>query len=265
MKPFIVVSSGFLVLAAASLWEAAGAQGDDGWGTVKGRIVWEGEIPKRKPIDSIDKHADKAHCLSKGIIVDEDWVVNAKNKGLRWTFVWLADAKNPKARLPIHPDLKEIKIKELVMDQPCCMFTPHALGLREGQVLVAKNSSPIPHNFNWHGRVSKGVSGNVLVPAKGTFPIKGLPADPLPVLIQCNVHTWMKGYVRVFDHPYFAVTDENGAFKFLKAPSGDYRLVVWHGSGGWSGGAAGKNGQPIAIKANAPTNLGDMVYKKPPD
>lgn len=260
MKVFAIGS--FALIALAGYFANARAADDD-WGNIKGRIVWDGDdIPVRKPIADIDKSTDKAHCHAKGKILDEKWVVNPKNKGLRWTFVWLADAKNPKAALPIHPDLKEIKVKEVFMDQPMCMFVPHALGMREGQVLVAKNSAPIAHNYKWTGSVLKGIQGNVLLPPNGTLPIKGLVADRLPVQIQCSIHPWMNGWVRVFNHPYFAVTDENGAFEIPKAPAGDYRLVIWHEEG-FSGGAMGRTGQPIAIKAGGVTDLGSIKYKVP--
>ncbi len=251
-----------LTLLAGFLLVLGGARVQDAkaWSDLKGRIVWgDKNIPVQKPIESIKANNDKAHCLSKGAVLDEEWVVDKKNKGLKWTFVWLE--KKDKTAPPIHPDLKNIKQKQVVMDQPCCMFVPHALGMRQGQILLAKNSSPIPHNFKY--TTGDGAGNNFLIPAKGAVPIKGLEADPFPVTVNCNIHGWMKAWVRVFDHPYFAVTDENGAFAMPKAPAGEYQLMIWHGSGGWSGGAAGRNGQAITIKGGADTDLGNLEYKKP--
>jgi hypothetical protein len=261
MKRFFIVAA---VLAPIGfILNAAGATADDpaGWGTVKGHIVWGGpNIPQQKPIADVGKSNDKNHCLSKGPILDEDWVVNPKNKGICWTFVWLMDKNGPTAPLPIHPDLQPIKQKEVVMDQPCCKFVPHALGMREGQILVAKNSAPVPHNYKWTGSPIAGIGGNVLIPPNGSFKIVKLKADRLPIAINCNIHSWMRGWVRVFNHPYFAVTDENGAFELNKAPAGEYRLVVWHESAGWLGGRAGKNGQPITIKPGGTTDTGNLSY-----
>jgi hypothetical protein len=230
-----------------------------GWGTVKGRVIWAGaSVPERKAIAAVATHADRKHCLSKGQLLDEDVVVNAKNTGLRWAFVSLGDAANADKAPPIHPDLKEIKQKEVVMDQPCCMFEPHALGMRQGQVLVAKNSAPVLHSFKWTN--SLGAGGNITLPPKDEQRILGLRAARLPITINCSIHPWMSARVAVFNHPYFAVTDESGAFAIVKAPAGKLRLRVWHESGGWLGKAAGKNGQPIVIKAGAVTDLGDLQY-----
>ncbi|MCI0381190.1 MAG: hypothetical protein L0215_26695 [Gemmataceae bacterium] len=116
---------------------------DNRWSVIKGRIVWGGaEIPKRMEIAAVDGNPDKKFCLKDGPVLDEKWVIHEKNKGIRWTIVWLANADpKDKTPLPIHPSLQKIEPKEVVMDQPVCTFIPHAIALREGQVLVAKNSA----------------------------------------------------------------------------------------------------------------------------
>jgi hypothetical protein len=231
------------------------AQEGRGWGTIKGQIIWgKSDIPERQPIKAIQDHADKKVCLAKGDVLDEQFVINPKNKGVRWTFVWLADAQGAQKDIPIHPSLKDIKDKEVVMDQPACQFEPHALGMREGQILVAKNSAPMPHNFKYSGGIENPGS-NPLIPPGGQVPIKGLKAERIPVIVECGIHPWMKAWVRVFTHPYFAVTDENGSFEIKNAPAGDYRLIVWHEGIGYLGGAKGKTGQPIQIKAGEATAL----------
>ena len=56
----------------------------------------------------------------------------------------------------------------------------------------------------------------------------------------------MNGYVRIFDHPYYAVTDEDGKFEIKNAPVGQFRIVYWH-ENGLRGGAKGRFGEPIKI------------------
>jgi len=36
------------------------------------------------------------------------------------------------------------------------------------------------------------------------------------------------GFVHVFDHPFFAVTDDKGAFSIPNVPAGTYTLKAWH-------------------------------------
>lgn len=57
----------------------------------------------------------------------------------------------------------------------------------------------------------------------------------------------MSASVRVFDHPYFAVTNENGEYQIPKAPVGNYRIFVWHPIGENAGKAEGRYGYELAI------------------
>jgi hypothetical protein len=259
MKRFVmaVVALAVPLIAAASVT----AQ-DDGWGTIKGRVVWgPKDIPLQMPIAAVNQNGDKAHCLKDGAVLDENWVVDKKSRGLRWTLVWLIndDVKNKKP-LPIHPNLQNIVEPKVVVDQPVCAFIPHALAMREGQILVAKNSSPVAHNIKWNG--SKNPGGNVIVPAGKEHAIKNLVAEKLPMRIECNLHSWMKGYVGIFNHPYFAVTDADGNFEIKDAPAGKYRVVVWN-SAYHNGVGGNKTGIEVAIPAGKTADLGTIQFMPP--
>ena len=47
-----------------------------------------------------------------------------------------------------------------------------------------------------------------------------------------DTHAWMLGFIHVFDHPYYAVTDEKGAFSIPNVPAGAYVLKAWHEEAG---------------------------------
>jgi Polysaccharide lyase family 4, domain II len=239
---------GAVVLASATMVRA------DGWGTIKGQVVWGGgNVPA--PIKlNVDK--DQAHCLSKGAILKEEYVINPKNKGVRWVMVYLMSVGGFNKDIPIHPKLKAIKNPAVELDQPCCRFEPHVLALREGQTLVVKNSAPVVHNVNING--AKGLSLNRILPPSGELKVENALAQPLPISVACNIHGWMTGKVFVLKHPYFAVTDEDGKFEIKNAPAGTYRLVIWHEGMGWVVGdkEPSKMGKKITIKADEVTDLG---------
>jgi carboxypeptidase family protein len=48
------------------------------------------------------------------------------------------------------------------------------------------------------------------------------------VPFKCDVHGWMNAYVGVLDHPYFAVTGDNGSFELKGLPPGTYTIEAWH-------------------------------------
>lgn len=229
-----------MALAFLALPSFALAQG---WGTIKGQVVWNGkDLPKPMTVN-VDK--DQQVCLKNGPVLSEELVVDKDTKGVRWVVVWLVHPKNPAGPVPIAPHLQAVKQKEVSFDQPCCAFEPHVLAMREGQTLVAKNSAPIPHNVFMIG-IPPNPTINQAIPPGGKLPIENLKAGRRPTPISCTIHGWMKMYVGIFKHPYFAVTDEKGNFEIKDAPAGDWNLVVWHETGYVVGD---KNGVPVSIKA----------------
>ena len=54
--------------------------------------------------------------------------------------------------------------------------------------------------------------------------------------------------IRVFDHPYFAVTNEDGEYEIKKAPVGKLRIFVWHREGSFSGKDEGRFGYELEVK-----------------
>jgi hypothetical protein len=251
------------IAAATLIFAAAPALAQEGWGNIKGRVVWgPKDIPEQKPIKLVHENADKDHCLSKGEVLSEQWVVNKKNRGLQWTFVWLVhdDKKDKDKPLPIHPKLKDVPASALEIDQPLCAFVPHAVAIRQGQGLVAKNSSPKSHSFKWTG-VKDENQGNITIPAgQQSKPIKLIP-ERLPIKLECTIHPWMNGYCGVFNHPYFAITDADGKFEIKDAPAGQYRLIVWNGA--FLGGVGGRFGQQITIRADGTVDLGELEFAPP--
>ncbi len=267
-------SRGILCAAALTALLFAGiteSRADDQgqWGNVKGQIVLDAKAAP-EPVQ-LEVTKDQNVCLAKGPLLSEALVVNKANMGVKNVFVWLihkdipAKRTDPVTPLAVHPSLKAFKNKNVEMDQPCCMFEPHALCMRQGQTLVAKNSSTIAHNFHWSGLPTKNPGGNSIVAAGGELKISDLVADRVPVKVSCDIHPWMNGWVRVFDHPYYMLTDKDGRFEIKNAPAGPCRLVTWQEDVGWAVGDA--NAQPtmdgvlIDIPAGKTLDLG--VLKMP--
>jgi hypothetical protein len=211
------------------------------WGDVNGRIVW----------DAREK------------LPAEGWIINAKNQGIKNVFVWLATPAEPRGTkaLPTHPDLREIKVKEVQIDIPpkARQFVPQAVGVREGQVLLVKNSSDETHAVYYRGVKNVGLYA---LPGQRSLRLI-LEAESMSIPFGSRQHREMGGWIRVFSHPYFAVTNENGAFEFKNAPAGKYRLMIWHAAAGWKGGAAGNNGDNVEIRSAAANDQGDIVFPPP--
>jgi len=225
-------------------------------------VVWGGDkIPQRMPL-KVDKN--QAACLKNGPILDEIFVIDKDSKGVKWVMVWLVDAKQPKnvnAAIPIHPKLKELKEKTVSIDQPCCAYEPRVFGIRVGQTLVCKNTATIPHNVKIDGGANN-PNVNPLIPPGAKVEVDGWkPSGFGAVPISCSIHGWMRCDARVFNHPYFAVTNDKGEFEIKDAPAGEFRIVIWHPES-WV--LPGRNeGMPITIKATGVTDLGKVKFNPP--
>ncbi len=62
----------------------------------------------------------------------------------------------------------------------------------------------------------------------------GVPAQPVVfdkpgvVILGCNIHDWMVGYVYVSESPFFAKTGKDGKAVLAELPARAYVLRIWH-------------------------------------
>ena len=113
-----------------------------------------------------------------------------------------------------------------VLNQQGCLYTPHVMGIQTGQELKVLNSDQTTHNINpspannrdWN--VSQSPSSDPI--------IRRFARAEIMIPVKCNVHPWMKAYLGVVAHPYFAVTGSDGSYSLEGLPPGDYTVEVWH-------------------------------------
>jgi plastocyanin len=133
------------------------------------------------------------------------------------------------------------------IDQRGCMFVPRVTGVRVGQTIAVKNSDPVSHsihpmpknNREWNQQQTPGA-----VPLERKF---GFPEVIIPV--KCNIHAWMKAYIAVMEHPFFAVLSrEQQEVVWQGLPAGEYTVAVWHE-------LKGTRRLPFAVKPDATSAL----------
>lgn len=115
---------------------------------------------------------------------------------------------------------------EGVLDQKGCLYMPRVIGLRVGQTLVVRNTDAFLHNVHALPKFSR--SFNVGMNQGAPEIRRTFESPEVMVPIRCDVHPWMRAYVGVLPHPYFAVTSADGAFEIKNVPPGRYTLEVWH-------------------------------------
>jgi plastocyanin len=113
-----------------------------------------------------------------------------------------------------------------VLDRRKCRTVPHVLGVQAGQTIQVLNNDLTTHNYNFRTTKNERMNKSIAAAGKG-FQI-AFAQPEMFVTVVCNQHPWERGYIAVMPHPFFAVTDRNGAFSIEGLPPGDYTVVAWH-------------------------------------
>lgn len=189
-------------------------------GTITGKVALNGAAPAPKPIDM---NADAA-CASKNPnAVAEDIVI--KDGKVVYTFVYIKDGQ-PTAGKKIGDYSFPVPDTPVVLDQDGCHYKPHVLGLQANQKFQVKNSDPTAHNVNVQPKGN--TAWNQSQPPNAPPIEKTFTRAETLIPIKCNQHPWMKAWVGVLKHPFYAVTKEDGSFEIKGVPPGKYTLVAWH-------------------------------------
>lgn len=277
------LSAGFLLSVPTQGQEKKKLLASTGWGSLSGKVTLEGKIPEPKTKELLKQmmaHADKVCCLdpkAKDVEkIDSRWLVDPKTKGIANVAVWIMPPAG--SYFPIHEKLK-VRKEEIVLDQPHCAFLPRMSayqpfyfdGSKEvatGQKLIIRNSSTVNHNVRATGSAKiPDNSFNKNVIAGGEISPDFKP-QLLPININCDIHTWMAAKLFVFDHPYYAITKEDGSFTFPPVPAGaEVALMAYHEEVGWllpeakNGVTPSKKGEPITLKTGE--NVFNFKVKSP--
>jgi plastocyanin len=179
-------------------------------GTIEGVILYKGDVPAAERIQIVKDHetCSKHDPTRPRIIVDDKGhVANAV------VFLNVEEGKAP-------PEDE----KTPVVDQKSCEFHPHVQVIRTGQTLEIVNNDPVLHNIE--------AKQNLKTLFNHSQPKQGMTQEekiehPGLVIIDCQAHPWMSGYVYVLPHAYHAVTGEDGKFKLTNVPHGEHELHVW--------------------------------------
>jgi hypothetical protein len=256
---WIVLSANLMLpgLAKAALptqiFLAESSIGQAQTGTIKGRLVYGDEnIPEIK-VD-VAKGTDTKSpevCAKNASIMSRDLVVDPKTKGVAYGFAFLS---KPKGDSTEQVRALLAKNPKVVLDQKGCEFQPYVLPFHKDQKLEVKSSDPIGHNVRWLGFSNDGV--NLMVAPNGQFEAT-LKPETRPMEVHCDIHSWMKAYLMVFDHPFFATTGTDGSFEIKGVPAGDQKLVVWQKTIGYVTPGRGA-GMAVSVKAGEVTDVGEI-------
>jgi hypothetical protein len=197
-------------------------------GSIAGRVTYVGTppTPERVVVDADRDVCGKEERRSSALLV-------GSKGGIRNTVVHLRSITRGKAWTA----------HDFTLGQTNCEFDPRVLLIREGADLHLVNNDRIAHSVHG-GEVNIGQPKFVEKMVVPDF--TGLVSEQSVIRMGCDIHKWMRAWVVVQKHPYYAVSDDSGAFQLTGVPPGQYELEVWHET-------LGQRTQTVSVRPNAET------------
>jgi len=224
--------------AAAPPAATTGGAATAGSETISGKVTFDGTVP---PAEKIKLSADPK-CVEMHKEGMEKQPIMVKDGGLANVFVYVKSGVH--GTFPAPTQAAEI-------DQQGCNYTPHIVAMQTNQPLKIKNNDDTLHNI--HPRPTVNAEFNIGQPRKGMESTKTFDKKEVMFPVGCDVHPWMRAYISVLDHPFFAVTKEDGTFEIKGLPPGDYEVEAYHEK-------LKTQTQKVTVKAGEPAKV-DFAFK----
>ena len=214
-----------LVLASAAAASAYDVVTVPDGGVLTGVVKFAGTPPKLEPL-AVNKNRDVC-----GEQKPSEALVLGPNQTVRGSVILVEGVTRGKK-----------PTSDVVVDNHRCMFVSHVTAAMPGERARVKNSDPILHNT--HGFFGKPTAFNLALPNRDQMiDITKRLTKPGVVHVLCDAHPHMFGWIVLHDSPYFAITDEHGAFKIDGIPPGTYKVTMWHE--GFRAKGVDKDGRPL--------------------
>jgi hypothetical protein len=223
---FIIVAFGFAIssfaLNAIHYWKGhspspahssiALPARPDASGEIKGRITYEGNLPKYRPLDMVNEPTCAKHYTTP--VLPEN-VVTGPNNSLQNVVVYISAGARDEAA----PSLPA------VLKQRGCRYMPHVLAMETNQEIWVQNDDSVAHTVHPMARINKELNRSQ---PPGTPPMV-IKYDQAEIIrVKCELHPWMRGVFVVLKNSHYSVSDENGSFSLPDLPPGKYTITAWH-------------------------------------
>src|SRR5262249_26858331 len=187
-------------------------------GDISGQVIWEGDLPAP---DWLEMRTDPPVARGQRTPNPNQAQVDPASKGIGNAVVFLRGAAARKSRPWDHPPVR-VQMRDF-------KFRVHQ-GEAIGQVGFVRAGDGVDF-------VSRDAFHALEVRGAAFFSLRFVDANaitqrPLPErglvdLSSAAGYYWMRAYLFVDEHPYYAHTDNEGRFHLKQVPPGEYQLVCW--------------------------------------
>lgn len=180
------------------------------WGAdIRGVVRYAGPVAERGKLPvTIDQYI----CGKEKDVED---LVLGPERGVLNAVIWL-DKPPDGAKWPS-------PLPKVEMDQKGCVFVPRVVLVPMGGTVEFLNSDRLLHNV--HSLSKDNPRFSRTQPRGRTVPVTFGKPEIVP--ISCDLHSWMRSFVVVADHPFYALSDAAGAFTLANVPPGRYTVRMW--------------------------------------
>ncbi len=200
-------------------------------GAIRGHVRYVGDPPKPAVIPiTKDPEVCGHEKIAAALLV-------SPRKGIRNVVVRLRDVPRGKPM----PKPRTVRLR-----QKACEYLPRLAIFPAGSRVRIENLDGILHNTN--GRAQRNRSFTIAQPGFRRVVDQRIDRPEMPIRIRCDVHSWMAAWWISQEHPYYALTDEDGTFALEDVPPGRYTLEAWHET-------LGTVSRTVAVASQAPLDV----------
>ncbi|MBK8912646.1 MAG: hypothetical protein IPM61_15145 [Chlorobi bacterium] len=217
-------------------------------GSVAGRVLYRGSPPN---LPEFEPTADQESC--GGAKLNQRLKIGPGG-GVAEAIVYLEN-------VPQGKPMGELRGGGTSITQVGCTYQPHVLVVPVGAAVAVRNDDELPHNVRAERDANGAMVLNRTQPRSGVTDTLRAQAPGL-IAVTCDYHPWMSAYILGVQHPYYAITDSNGAFSIADVPPGTYTLRLWH-NGVMQRPKRDTEGRLVGYRYDKPTELQQRVAVEP--
>jgi hypothetical protein len=184
----------------------------DANGEIKGKVTYEGTLPKYRPLDMVNEPTCAKHYTTP---IPPENVVAGPNNGLKNVVVYISAGIQEESP----------PTQAAVLKQWGCKYIPHVLAVETNQEIWVQNEDSVAHTIHPMARINKEVNRSQ---PPGTPPLVIKYDKPEVIRVKCELHPWMRGIFVVLKNSHYSVSDESGSFSLPDLPPGKYTVKAWH-------------------------------------